>query len=439
MLEAISSFIWSQYLLIPLLGITGIYLTVGLRFLPWRNLAYALTLVVKRESGSQDGDISPFQALATALSATVGTGNIAGVATAIYAGGPGAVFWMWVIALFGMATKYAEAVLAVHFRQRDANGNFTGGPMVYIRQGLGESWQWMASAFAVFAAIAAFGIGNTVQANSVADALESAFSVPPWVTGVVAAIVIAAVVLGGISRIAKVAASVVPAMAAIYVIAALAIIAMHFGELPTAFALIIKGAFSGTAASGGFLGATVWMALRFGVARGIFSNESGLGSAAIAHAAARTSSPTRQGMIAMLGTFIDTICICTLTALVILVTGVWNGGEQGAAMSTAAFSAAFGGVGSAFIAVGLVAFAFTTMIGWSYYGERSVVYLFGVKAVLPFRLLWIAAALLGAIAELDLVWILADIFNGLMAIPNLIALLVLSPLVFRLTREATDR
>lgn len=426
--------VWGEFVLIPLLAFVGIYLTAGLRAMPWRYLGYAVRLLWRREPGEARGEISPFQALMTALSATIGTGNIAGVATAIYFGGPGAVFWMWVIALFGMATKYAEALLAVTFREVDATGQTVGGPMYYIENGLGRRWKWLAGAFSAFGMAAAFGIGNMVQSNSVADVLDSQYAIPTFVTGVAMAVIAGFVIIGGVRRIAEVAARLVPLMAVGYLIAAVVILAFNAHAIPAAFATIIDGAFNGTAAGGGFVGATVWMAIRWGFARGIFSNESGLGSAAIAHAAARTNNAVRQGMVAMLGTFIDTIVMCTLTGLVIIVTGAWLGGDQGASMSRAAFVTGLGDAGGHIVAAGLAVFAFTTIIGWSYYGERCAAYLFGVRIIAAYRVVWIAAILCGALFQLNLVWAFADLFNGLMAIPNLIALLLLSPLVFRETR-----
>ncbi len=440
-LSTASAIIWGPVTLVLLLGV-GIYLTVGLRFMPWRRLGRAFGMLWRgRDSTTEAGDISSFQALMTALSATIGTGNIAGVATAIAIGGPGAVFWMWLTALFGMATKYAEAVLAVRYREVDALGHYVGGPMYYIKGGLGPRWAWLGSLFALFAMVAAFGIGNTVQANSVADAVESVLHVPVWVSGLVLALLTGIVVIGGIRRIAEVAERLVPFMAAVYIAGALIIIISNAGAVPGALATIVSDAFTGTAAAGGFAGASIWLVLRMGVARGVFSNEAGLGSAPIAHAAARTNSPVRQGMIGMLGTFIDTLIVCTLTALVIVMSGLWTAtdGEgmqyTGAALSAAAFDAGLTGIGGFIVSFGLIVFAFTTILGWSYYGERCAEYLFGVKAIVPYRILWVIALPVGAIGNLGLIWLLADVLNGLMAIPNLIALALLSPVVFGLTRQ----
>lgn len=371
----------------------------------------------------------------TALSATIGTGNIAGVATAIFLGGPGAVFWMWITALFGMATKYGEAVLAVKYREVKPNGSYAGGPMYYIKNGLGDNWKWLAWLFALFGAVAAFGIGNTVQSNSVAHAAQGSFGIPLFVTGIVLAILTFAVIIGGITRIGEVTERLVPFMAIIYVIGALIIILVNASKLPGAIGLIFSSAFTGHAAVGGFAGAGLKQALRFGVARGVFSNEAGLGSAPIAHAAATTNNPVRQGVIGMLGTFIDTICVCTMTALVIIMTGAWQSGETGAELSAKAFNMGLPGPGDFVVSFGLIFFAFSTILAWSYYGEKCVEYIFGTGAVLPYRILWVVAVFIGAIGNLELIWLVADAMNGLMAVPNLIALLLLSPVIFKITKE----
>lgn len=435
LLGQVVSIVWGEYILIPALALVGIYLSLGLRLMPWRYLGFAIRLLWRPSKPGSQGEISPFQALMTALSATIGTGNIAGVATAIYFGGPGAIFWMWVIALVGMATKYSEALLAVKFRQVDRNGQYVGGPMYYIKNGLGENWKLLGGAFALFGMIAAFGIGNMVQSNSVADVLSSAYAIPRSTTGFAIALVAGLVIIGGVRRIADVAGRLVPIMAVSYFVAAITILIVKADVVPQAFATIIEHAFNGSAANGGFLGATVWMAVRWGFARGIFSNEAGLGSAAIAHAAAKTNSAVHQGMVAMLGTFIDTIIMCTLTGLVIVVTGAWQSGEQGASMSALAFSSALGEPGRHVVSVGLAIFAFTTIIGWSYYGERCAAYLFGVGFIPFYRIVWITAIVFGAIFKLGLVWAFADLFNGLMALPNLIALLLLSPVIFAETKS----
>lgn len=433
---AINGIVWGPLMLVLILG-TGFFLQVGLKIMPIRKIGYGFRLLWKdRKTGAaEDGEISPFAALMTALSATIGTGNIAGVATAIFLGGPGALFWMWCTALVGMATKYAEAVCSVRFREVDELGNHVGGPMYYIKNGMGKRWAWLGTLFAVFGGIAGFGIGNTVQANSVADAMNSTFGVPTWLTGVILLVLVAAVILGGVKRIGHVASALVPIMGISYVLAGLLVLLLMAAELPTALGLIFQHAFSPVAASGGFAGAAVWAAIRFGVARGVFSNEAGLGSAAIAHAAATTKDPVRQGTIAMLGTFIDTIIVCSITGLAILSTGVWTSGETGASLTAAAFEAALPGIGSYLVAISLAVFAFTTMLGWAFYGEKCVEYLFGVKVITPFRVLWVLAAPIGAMGNLGIIWLIADTLNAMMAIPNLIALLVLGPVVFKLTRD----
>jgi AGCS family alanine or glycine:cation symporter len=436
LITTVNAWAWGPLMLILLLG-TGIFLSIGLRFMPIRKIPAALRLLLQSRKSKAEGDISPFGALMTALSATVGTGNIAGVATAIALGGPGALFWMWVTALFGMATKYAEAVLAVRFRERDEKGNYSGGPMYYIKNGLHKRWHWLGIAFAIFGSLAGFGIANTVQSNSVSQVLHDTFSVPPLVTGLVLMVLVGIVVLGGVRRIAVVASWLVPFMALSYAFAGLFIIVSNAALVPAAIATIVTSAFTPTAATGGFAGATVWAALRFGVARGIFSNEAGLGSAPIAHAAARTNQPVQQGMIAMLGTLIDTLFICTVTGLVIVIMDVWPSGISGASLTTSAFSNALPG-GEYIVVAGLCLFAFTTIIGWSFYGERCMVFLFGTRAVMPFRVAWVLAIPVGTLFHLDTVWLIADTLNAFMALPNLIALLLLGPLVFRITREYFD-
>lgn len=437
LVETLNGLVWGKYMLVLILG-TGLYLMIGLRAMPLRQLKYGFRMLWVGRQGQGEGDVSPFNALMTSLAATIGTGNIAGVATAIFIGGPGALFWMWCTALLGMATKYAEAVCAVHFREVDEQGNHVGGPMYYIKNGLGRSWRWLGATFAIFGALAGFGIGNTVQANSVASALGSGvagFAVPHWITGLVMAALAALVLIGGIRRIAEVAGKLVPFMATAYLCAGLVILITHAAEIPAAILLIVTDAFTPTAATGGFAGASVILAIQMGVARGIFSNEAGLGSAPIAHAAAATDSPVRQGTVAMLGTFIDTIIVCSITGLVIVISGAWTGGETGAALSSAAFEQALPGVGGYVVTLGLSIFAFTTLLGWSFYGEKCVEYLFGVRSIIPFRVLWIIAIPIGATANLGFVWLVADTLNGLMALPNLLALLLLSPVVFALTRD----
>jgi AGCS family alanine or glycine:cation symporter len=367
----------------------------------------------------------------TALSATVGTGNIAGVATAIAAGGPGALFWMWITGLVGMATKYGEAVLAVKYRTSDEAGTMSGGPMYYIANGLG--WKWLGLMFAIFASIAAFGIGNMVQSNSVADAVQATFHVPTYVTGIVLMVLTALVILGGIKSIGKVTGVVVPIMIIFYMGGALLVLLLNIGAIPKAIMLVIQQAFTPTAASGGFAGATVMLAIRMGVARGVFSNESGLGSAPIAAAAAQTKSPVSQALVSMTQTFIDTIVVCTMTGLVLILTGAWDSGKTGAELTTFAFQSGIAG-GNYIVTIGLMLFAFSTILGWCYYGEKSIEYIFGLKAVKPYRYVFILFVGVGAIAKLNFVWSLSDTFNGLMAIPNLIGLLALSPVIAKETK-----
>ncbi|MAT51720.1 MAG: sodium:alanine symporter family protein [Porticoccaceae bacterium] len=436
LLATVNGFVWGPVMLVLILG-TGIYLMLGLRFMPLSKLGFGFRAMFAGVKGRGEGDITPFAAQMTALSATIGTGNIVGVATAVGVGGPGALFWMWCTALVGMATKYAECMLAVHFRETDELGQKVGGPMYYIRAGLGKRWAWLAFLFALFGTLAGFGIGSSVQSNSVASAIETAFAVPPWVSGLVMAVMVGLVLLGGIKRIGAVSETLVPLMVIIYLSSSLIVLAVHIADIPAAFLLVVKSAFTPVSAAGGFAGATIMLAIEKGVARGIFSNEAGLGSAPIAHAAAETNSPVDQGAIAMTGTFIDTIIVCTLTGLMLVVTGVWNGTEAGVDLTSAAMSQVIPH-GDKIVAVCLSLFAFTTMLGWSYYGERCAEYLMGVRVIVPFRILWVAAVFTGAVLHLDLVWMLADTLNGLMAMPNLVALLLLGPLVFRLTRKYFD-
>ncbi|ELR66741.1 putative sodium/alanine symporter [Photobacterium marinum] len=425
-------------MLIMILGV-GLFLTVGLKLMPIVKLGAGFRLLWSGRIPEKDediqGEISPFNALMTSLSATIGTGNIAGVATAIFLGGPGALFWMWCTALVGMATKYAEAVCAVKYRETDEKGNHVGGPMYYIKNGLSHKWAWLGTAFAIFGAIAGFGIGNTVQSNSVSAAMESSFGLPPMATGLIMMILVGLVLMGGIKRIADVAGKLVPLMAAFYIASGLLVLGVNISEIPTAFSLIVTSAFTPVAAQGGFAGAAVWAAIRFGVARGIFSNEAGLGSAPIAHAAAQTKNPVAQGLVAMLGTFIDTIIVCSITGLAIVVSGAWQSGETGATLTSAAFASVLPGLGNYVVAIALSIFAFTTVLGWSFYSEKCIQYLFGVKAIIPFRVLWIIAVPIGATSSLEFIWLLADTLNAMMAIPNLIALVLLSPVVFKLTSE----
>ena len=432
----IGAFAWGPPMLILLVG-TGIWLTFSLRGLQFRKLGYALylALIKRKEETDEPGDITHFQALMTALSATVGTGNIAGVATAIAMGGPGALFWMWMTGLVGMATKYSEAVLAVKYRVVDENGEMSGGPMYYISKGL--NMPWLGTIFAIFASFAAFGIGNMVQSNSVADAVEATYHIPPMVTGIILMVSTAAVILGGIKKIGKVTGVLVPFMIVFYMAGATYIILANIAEVPAALAFIVKQAFNPTAAAGGFAGASVMLAIRMGVARGVFSNESGLGSAPIAAAAAQTKSPISQALVSMTQTFIDTIVVCTMTGLVLILTGAWSNGATGAELTTIAFGAGMPG-GAHVVTIGIILFAYSTILGWCYYGEKSIEYLFGVKAVLPYRLIFICFVGVGAVAKLSLVWNISDTLNGLMAIPNLIGLLLLTPVIISETKKYFD-
>ena len=425
--------VWGPILLALLLG-TGVFLTLGLKGMTIRKIPYAFRQLLKGRKSSGEGEVTPFNALMTSLSSTVGTGNIAGVATAISLGGPGALFWMWLTALVGMATKYAEAVLAVNYRETDAQGKKVGGPMYYIKNGLGDNWKFLGILFAIFGSLAGFGLANTVQSHEVSKVLAQNYSIPTHYSGLIMAVLVGMVLLGGIKRIGAVAGKLVPFMTIVYVISTVWILASHYEAIPGAIALIMDSAFNGMAATGGFAGAAMIAGLRAGVARGIFSNESGLGSAPIAHAAAETNSPVRQGTIAMLGTFIDTIVICTMTGLVLVASGAWNGDLVGANMTRSVFTSSLP-FGDTIFTLSLVLFAFTTMLGWSYYGERCAEFLFGPKVITPYRVLWVMGIYIGTQMEGGIVWKLADILNGMMAFPNLIAVLFLSPVVFKLTRE----
>ena len=441
-LSQIQAAVWGVPLSLLLVG-TGLYLTLLLRGLQFRKLPNALYLAFfkgKEEGG--EGDITHFQALMTALAATVGTGNIVGVATAIAAGGPGALFWMWVTGLVGMATKYSEAVLGVRFRETDDRGEKSGGPMYYLENGIrwGGVGRTLAVAFALFASVAAFGIGNGVQSQGVADAIHGAFGVSPLVVGLVTATLAGAVILGGIKSIGKVTGVLVPVMIVMYLGAAAVIIGLNIERVPEAFRLIFEGAFSGTAAAGGVIGFSVAQAMRFGIARGVFSNESGLGTGAIAAAAAKTTEPCRQALISMTQTFIDTLVVCTFTGVAIISTGAWDSGESGVRITQQAFSTGLPGEwGGAIVAVCLTFFAFSTMLGWSYYGEKSLEYLAGSRTTIPYRIVFIVMIAVSAVAELDMVWLVSDILNALMALPNLIGLILLSGVVLRETRSYFQR
>lgn len=442
--ETLGGWVWGPYMLVFLVG-TGVYLTLRLAGLQFSLLPYALKQAFrphprKADGSEHEGDISHFGALMTALSATIGTGNIAGVATAVVLGGPGAVFWMWVTAIFGMATKYGEGVLAVKYRIVNARGEMSGGPMYYIERGMGRRWKWLAYAFAFFGAVAAFGIGSSVQSNSVAQSITTSFGVPGWATGVVLTVLTGIVILGGIRSIARAASIIVPFMAIGYVLGGLLIIALNLELLGPALKLIFGDAFTGQAVAGGALGAVI----RYGVARGVFSNEAGMGSAPIAAAAARTDHPVRQALVSMTGTFLDTIVVCSITGIV-LVIGLLSSGAfvqpelTGAALTTHTFDRLLPGPGGWIVTFGLIFFAYSTILGWCYYGEKCAAYLLGERFVLPYRLVYTGAVMLGTVASLDLVWAAADTFNGLMAIPNLIALVALAGVIVGETRDFKER
>ncbi|MEM1397852.1 MAG: alanine/glycine:cation symporter family protein [Pseudomonadota bacterium] len=473
-IELANSYVWGSDsvpyppVLLLLLG-TGLYLTVRLGFMPIIRLPYAFGELFRKRPDAEEGDVSPFGALMTALSSTIGTGNIAGVAVAIAIGGPGAVFWMWITALLGMASKFCEGVLAVKFREVDEAGRHVGGPMYYIRNGMGSQWAWLGFTFSVFGILASWGTGASIQANSIADAIRetyttkgtAAYEFMPLIVGTVLAAGAAAVILGGIQRIATVASRLVPAMALGYITAGLVVIAMNISEVPNAFGLIFSGAFGIDAAKGGFVGGLLLLAMQKGVARGVFSNEAGQGSAPIAHAAAKNDDPVNQGIVAMLGTFIDTVLVCSITALVIITAGIIPeacapfvrpdlitlpaGCETGAPLTVAAFNNSLPGIGEHIVAIGLAVFGFTTILGWSYYGERCTEYIFGEGSILPFRISWIIVVFCGAgvlmlengalVDVVSLFWLVADTLTGLMAAPNLVALLALSPLVAKLTND----
>ena len=437
-LSAIDSFIWGAPLLILLSG-TGLYLTLRLGFIQIRYLPRALGYLFKKDKGGK-GDVSSFAALCTALAATIGTGNIVGVATAVQAGGPGAIFWMWLVALLGMATKYAECLLAVKYRVRDKNGFMAGGPMYYIERGLGI--KWLAKLFALFGVMVAFfGIGTFPQVNAITHAMQDTFNIPVLVTAVIVTLLVGLIILGGVKRIATASSVIVPFMAILYVTTSLVIILLNIEKVPDAISLIIYSAFDPQAALGGAVGFTVMKAIQSGVARGIFSNESGLGSAPIAAAAAQTREPVRQGLISMTGTFLDTIIVCTMTGIVLVLTGAWNNPElAGATVTNYAFAQGLGtSIGATIVTAGLLFFAFTTILGWCYYGERCFVYLVGIRGVKLYRLAYIVLVGLGTFLHLNLIWIIADIVNGLMAFPNLIALIGLRKVVIEETKDYFQR
>lgn len=431
--STIDSFVWGPPLLILLVG-TGVYLSIKLGLLQIIKLPKAFRLIFTEDKG--EGDISSFAALATALAATVGTGNIVGVATAIKLGGPGAIFWMWIAAFFGMATKYAEGLLAIKYRKVDEKGEISGGPMYYITMGMGEKWKPLAIIFAIFGVmVALLGSGTFTQVNSITDSIKTSTGLNPQIIGPILAVLVAIIIFGGIQSISTVSAKIVPFMAILYVIAATLVIGVNVDKLGATILLVFKSAFSGHAAIGGFAGAGVMLAIQSGIARGVFSNESGLGSAPIAAAAAKTNEPVEQGLISMTGTFIDTIIICTLTGLSILITGGLESPLNGAALTQSAFSSVFSDWGAHALTISLVLFAFTTILGWGYYGERCFEFLFGTKNIIFYRLIFVAMVAIGAFLKLEMIWIIADIVNGLMAIPNLIALLALSPIIIKESKD----
>ncbi len=434
-LEKINGLVWGPPLLFLLVG-TGIYFTVSLGLLQVTKLPLAFRLMFSKDEDNEEGDISSFAALCTALSATIGTGNIVGVATAIGTGGPGAIFWMWIAAFFGMATKYAEGVLAIKYRQVDENGEMAGGPMYYLEKGTGS--KVLAKFFAVFGvAVALLGIGTFGQVKSIAQAATISFNIPLWIVAVVVAVLVAAVTLGGIKRISNVAEKIVPAMAGLYIIGAVLVLIFNIRDIPAAVMLIVKSAFNPKAALGGAAGITIKMAIQRGIGRGVFSNEAGLGSAPIAAAAAKTKSPVKQGLISMTVTFIDTIIICTMTGLAIVLTGAYNSGLEGAAMTTEAFKSGLpiGNIGTYIVNIGLIFFAFTTIIGWNYYGEKCLQYLSGIKYIKAYKVFFILFVAVGPFLPLEMVFIIADIANGLMALPNLIGLISLRSEIISETKE----
>lgn len=435
LMQHINDFVWGPPLLLLLVG-TGVYFTLRLGVFQVSKLPTAFRLIFSSDQSGQ-GDVSSFAALCTALAATVGTGNIVGVATAITTGGPGALFWMWVAAFFGMATKYAEGFLAIKYRTKDANGQAAGGPMHYITLGMGQKWKPLAIFFAISGVLVALlGMGTFSQVNSIASSMSASFGLAPQLVSIVTAISIAFFIFGGIEKISDISTKIVPFMAILYILASVTVLALHWDQLLPTLVVVFKSAFTPAAAVGGFAGATVQQAIQRGIARGVFSNESGLGSAPIAAAAAKSDNPVEQGLISMTGTFIDTLIICTLTGLTILVTGQWSvEGLAGAPLTQAAFASVFGQPGALALTISLVLFAYTTILGWSYYGERCIEFLFGTKSILPYRLVFVAMVALGGFLKLDLIWTIADIVNGLMALPNLIALLALSPVIIKETRQ----
>jgi AGCS family alanine or glycine:cation symporter len=431
----LNALVWGAPMMVLLIG-TGLLLTIATRGIQFRKLPFVFGEVLGKvfTRGAGEGSVRPFQALSTALASTVGVGNIAGVATAIHLGGPGALFWLLLSGVVGMATKFSEIAVALNYRQRDREGIVRGGAMYVLSKGL--HMRWLGGTFAFLTAVAAFGIGNMVQANSVADATNASFGVPPWITGLVLAVLTALVILGGIRRIADVTQFLVPIMCVIYIVGALVVLARYLGEIPAVVRLVLDSAFSGSAAIGGFAGAGVRNAIRYGIARGLFSNEAGLGSAPMVHSSAITDHPVRQACYGIFEVFVDTLVVCLLTGLVVLSTGAWESGETGAALSAKAFAIGLPGEWGHFIVTfGLISFAFSTVIGWAYYGETGITFLLGTRATLPYRLAWVGFVWLGAIGSLRLIWNIADTLNGLMAIPNLVGVLGSLPLLLRLVKE----
>ena len=435
----LNNLVWGIPMLVMIVG-TGLFYTIRLKGVQFTNFGRACREIwfkIRNPGELAEGDITPFKALSTAIASTVGVGNIAGVGTAIALGGPGAIFWMWVCAVLGMVTNFAEVTLGVHYREFKG-GVVAGGPMYYIKNGL--KMKWLAVVFSIFGALAALGIGNMVQANSMADVLNTSFGVPNMATAIILAILVGVVTIGGIKRIADVCGFVVPAMAAFYILAAMTIIIININLVPEAFRLIFYHAFRPTAAVGGFAGSAIMMSIRYGVARGVFSNEAGLGSTPIAHSTAQTDHPVRQGVWGLFEVFVDTIILCTMTALTILTTGMWtqvnDAGEAltGAALTAAAFNAGIP-IGGALVTIGVILFAYTTTIVWCYYGEKCAEYLFGTRIILPYRILWLPFLFVGALGGLQAVWAVADTLNALMAIPNLIGLVLLSGVVVKLSKE----
>ena len=444
-LQQVSDFVWGPVMLVMLVG-TGLYLTLGLHFFSFRNWITAYRcLWAGRKDQSERGEVSPWNALMTALAADIGTGNIVGVATAIAVGGPGALFWMWMTALVGMMTKFSEVLLSVHFRERTPAGNWVGGAMYFIKNGLGPNWNWLATCFALFGMIACFGIGGMVQSNAISVNLERTAGVPNAVTALLLLLMAGMVLVGGVKRVGTVAGRLVPFMAAIYVVMCLVIICLNFTRIPAIVWWVISDAFTPTAAQGGFAGATVMMAIRMGMARGVFSNEAGLGSAPMAHAASTAESPLVQASIGMLDVFIDTIIVCSMTGFVILISltpegqPLWSSGLNGGLLTAAAFKASLSSFGEYGVTICLTLFAFTTSLGWCVYGERCVIYLFGDKGQKPFRIVFVCAIALGAVLKLDLVWLLSDIGNALMAFPNILGILLLSPVLFQIVRDEVSK